>query len=159
MVDLHYTRVRFNFHLGFFSCSSFCFRNESAEGSSAGDKNDVYHRRRQFIEDDDDVIEDVKMKPLIQGVLYVTVHEARDLPVTETAASKISGFFKGIAGKKHHKDYTGTYVKVSCLLCQGQLFAYEGHLIDLSRSVVCFVKVSWLLCQGQVFLLCQGQLV
>ena len=53
------------------------------------------------------------MRPLVRGVLCITIHEAKDLPVDETTSSKISGFFKGIAGKKHKKDFHGTYAKVN----------------------------------------------
>ena len=53
------------------------------------------------------------MRPFVRGILNVTIHEAKDLPVDETASSKISGFFKGMVGKKHKKDFHGTYAKVS----------------------------------------------
>ena len=61
---------------------------------------------------DDVEIKKNEMRPLIRGVLSVTIHEAKDLPVSETTSSKVGGFFKKMVGKKHKNDFWGTYVKI-----------------------------------------------
>ena len=52
------------------------------------------------------------MPVLVHGVIYLTIHQAKDLPAHETIKSKVSGFFKQLVGKKNVDDYVGVYCKV-----------------------------------------------